>query len=114
MAVSTQIMPGHGNEDGIKHVAMNVLYSLKHLGCLIPPQADAGWIGEADPGPSYLDEGSGCPDNAFTQRNTRIMTWNLMHLAAMLKRAGGLPTEGNQREEASRGEHRTHPNREYR
>ena len=31
-----------GNEDGIKHVAMNVLYSLQHLGCVIPPQADAG------------------------------------------------------------------------
>jgi len=44
-----------GNEDGIKHCAMNVLYSLQHLGYTIPPQADAGWIGEAGPGPSYLD-----------------------------------------------------------
>ena len=40
-----------GNEDGIKHCAMNVLYSLQHLGYAIPPQADAGWIGEAGPGP---------------------------------------------------------------
>ena len=39
-----------GNEDGIKHCAMNVLYSLQHLGYVIPPQADAGWIGEAGPG----------------------------------------------------------------
>ena len=31
-----------GNEDGIKHCAMNVLYSLQHLGYTIPPQADAG------------------------------------------------------------------------
>ena len=44
-----------GNEDGIKHCAMNVLYSLQHLGFTIPPQADAGWIGEAGPGPSYLN-----------------------------------------------------------
>jgi multimeric flavodoxin WrbA len=44
-----------GNEDGVKHCAMNVLYSLQHLGYAIPPQADAGWIGEAGPGPSYLD-----------------------------------------------------------
>ena len=44
-----------GNEDGIKHCAMNMLYSLQHLGYAIPPQADAGWIGEAGPGPSYLD-----------------------------------------------------------
>ena len=36
-----------GNEDGIKHCAMNMLYSLQHLGYAIPPQADAGWIGEA-------------------------------------------------------------------
>ena len=44
-----------GNEDGVKHCAMNVLYSLQHLGFTIPPQADAGWIGEAGPGPSYND-----------------------------------------------------------
>ena len=47
-----------GNEDGIKHVAMNVLYSLQHLGYVVPPQADCGWIGEAGPGPSYADPGS--------------------------------------------------------
>ncbi|TWE21538.1 hypothetical protein FB465_6721 [Kitasatospora atroaurantiaca] len=34
-----------GNEDGAKHCAMNVLYSLQHLGYVIPPQADAGWVG---------------------------------------------------------------------
>jgi hypothetical protein len=40
-------------KDGIKHCAMSLLYSLQHIGYLIPPQADAGWIGEAGPGPSY-------------------------------------------------------------
>jgi multimeric flavodoxin WrbA len=40
------------NEDGVKHCAMNVLYSLQHLGYTIPPQADAGLIGEVGPGPS--------------------------------------------------------------
>ena len=86
-----------GNEDGIKHCAMNVLYSLQHLGYTIPPQADAGWIGEAGPGPSYLDEGSGGPQNDFTNRNTTFMTWNLLHTARMLKDAGGIPAYGNQR-----------------
>ncbi len=86
-----------GNEDGAKHVAMNVLYSLQHLGYTIPPQADAGWIGEAGPGPSYLDPDSGGPDNDFTNRNTTFMTWNLLHLARMLKDAGGIPAHGNQR-----------------
>ncbi len=85
-----------GNEDGVKHCAMNVLYSLQHIGYVIPPQADAGWIGEAGPGPSYLDEGSGGPENDFTNRNATFMTWNLMHLARMIKRAGGIPAHGNQ------------------
>jgi len=78
----------------VKHCAMNILYSLQHLGYTIPPQADAGWIGPAGPGPSYLDPGSGGPENDFTNRNTTFMTWNLMHLAAMLKRAKAFrPTE---------------------
>ena len=41
-----------GNEDGAKHCAMNILYSLRHLGYVIPPQADAAWLGEAGPGPA--------------------------------------------------------------
>ncbi len=86
-----------GNEDGIKHCAMNVLYSLQHVGFSIPPQADAGWIGEAGPGPSYLDPGSGGPENDFTNRNTTFMTYNLLHLAKQLKDAGGIPAYGNQR-----------------
>ena len=40
-----------GNEDGAKHCAMNILYSLQHLGYVIPPQADAGWLGEASAAP---------------------------------------------------------------
>ena len=86
-----------GNEDGAKHCAMNILYSLQHLGFVIPPQADSGWLGEAGPGPSYLDAGSGGPDNDFTNRNTTFLTWNLMHMARMLKDAGGIPAHGNQR-----------------
>ncbi|MEM7024496.1 MAG: NAD(P)H-dependent oxidoreductase [Pseudomonadota bacterium] len=86
-----------GNEDGAKHCAMNILYSLQHLGYVIPPQADAAWLGEAGPGPSYLDPGSGGPENDFTNRNTTFMTWNLLHLARMIKDAGGMPAHGNQR-----------------
>lgn len=92
-----------GNEDGAKHCAMNILYSLQHLGCVIPPQADAAWLGEAGPGPSYLDEGSGGPSNDFTNRNITFMTWNLMHMARLLKDAGGVPAHGNQRSEWEAG-----------
>lgn len=103
-----------GNEDGIKHCSMGVLYSLQHLGFVIPPQADAGWIGEAGPGPSYLDPKSGGPENDFTQRNTTFMTWNLLHMARMIKDAGGIPAHGNQRSEWSAGCRFDHPNPEHR
>lgn len=103
-----------GNEDGVKHCAMNILYSLQHLGYAIPPQADAGWIGEAGPGPSYLDPGSGGPENDFTNRNTTFMSWNLMHLAALLKRAGGMPAHGNQRSLWDAGCRFDFPNPEHR
>jgi len=103
-----------GNEDGVKHCSMNVLYSLQHLGYTIPPQADAGWIGEAGPGPSYLDSGSGGPENDFTNRNTTFMTWNLLHLARMLRDRGGIPAHGNQRSEWDAGCRPDFPNPEYR
>ena len=86
-----------GNEDGAKHCSMNILYSLQHLGYTIPPQADSAWLGEAGPGPSYLDPGSGGPENDFTNRNTAFLTWNILHMARMLKDAGGIPAHGNQR-----------------
>ena len=105
-----------GNEDGIKHAAMSTLYSLGHLGYTIPPQADCGWIGEAGPGPSYGDEsedgGRVGFDNDFTQRNTTIMTWNLLHLARML--ADGIPNEGNDREAWKAGSRFDFENPEYR
>ncbi len=103
-----------GNEDGIKHCAMNILYSLQHLGCVVPPQADAGWIGEAGPGPSYLDEGSGGPENDFTNRNTTFMTWNLLHSARLLKSSGGFPAHGNQRSSWDAGCRFDFPNPEHR
>lgn len=103
-----------GNEDGIKHCAMNILYSLQHLGYVVPPQADAGWIGEAGPGPSYGDDDRVGLDNDFTRRNTTFMAWNLMHMAAMLKAAGGFPTTGNEPDKWQAGMRFDHPKPEYR
>jgi len=103
-----------GNEDGLKHCAMNILYSLQHIGYTIPPQADAGWIGEVGPGPSYLDKNSGGPENDFTNRNITFMTYNLMHTAKMLKERGGMPAYGNQAAEWKRGDHFGYENPEYR
>lgn len=89
-----------GNEDGIKHCSAGILFSLQHIGYVIPPQADAGWIGEAGPGPSYGDESEDGPpvgyDNKYTKRTTEFMAWNLLHTARMLKESGGIPAHGNQ------------------
>jgi len=74
-----------GNEDGVKHCAMDILYAMQHIGFSIPPQADCGWLGAVGPGPSYMDKGSGGPESDFTNRNTTFMTWNLMHMARLLK-----------------------------
>lgn len=105
-----------GNEDGIKHVAMTTGFALSHLGYTIPPQSDCGWIGEAGPGPSYgdaKDDGSRVGfDNEFTQRNATIMTWNLMHLALMLK--DGIPNHGNDREAWKAGCRFDYENPDYR
>ena len=101
-----------GDEDGAKHCAMNVIYSLQHLGYVIPPQADAGRVGPARavlPG-----RGLRGPENDFTNRNTTFMTWNLMHLARMLKRSGGVPGYGNQRSEWNAGARFDFANPEYR
>lgn len=103
-----------GNEDGLKHCSMSILYSLQHIGYVIPPQADAGWIGEVGPGPSYLDEGSGGPENDFTNRNTTFMTYNLMHMAAMLRSAGGIPPMGNRRDQWDAGCRPDNDNPEHR
>lgn len=89
-----------GNEDGVKSVAMETLYALQHIGYTVPPQADCGWLGEIGPGPSYGDvvEGAAAPagyDSEFTNKNTTFMTWNLMHMARLLRDSGGIPAIGN-------------------
>lgn len=93
-----------GNEDGVKHVSMGLLYSLQHLGYTIPPQADCGWLGEIGPGPSYLDEGSDARNSNFTNKNTTFMTYNLLHLAKMLKANNGYSNYGNDRSAWKDGE----------
>ena len=111
-----------GNEDGIKHCAMGILYALQHIGYSIPPQADAGWIGEVGPGPSYGDtEWKGKEitppvgkDSDFTNRNTTFMTYNLLHLASALKAQDGYPNYGNSRKEWDNGERWEFENPEYR
>lgn len=111
-----------GNEDRIKHCAMGILYALQHVGYSIPPQADCGWIGKVGPGPSYgdkewKDEKLDVPvgfDSDFTNRNTTFMTYNLLHLALLLKQNDGYPKYGNSRKDWDKGERWNFENPEYR
>ncbi len=83
------------DEDGVKAASRDILFPLQHLGYTIPAAAETGWIGEIGPGPSYLDEGSGGPENEFTTATLTAMSWNLLHLARLLKDAGGYAAVGN-------------------
>lgn len=108
-----------GNEDGVKAVARDVLYALQHIGYVIPPAADCGWIGEIGPGPSYGDdvEGQAAPagyESEFTNKNCTIMAWNLMHTARLLRDNGGFPTTGNVADEWSHVTNAADQNPEYR
>ena len=81
-----------GNEDGAHDCASNTLFNLSHLGCTIPPNADSYWLGNAGPGPSYIEaEGWNHP---YTQKTTNWMAHNVVHLARMLKEHP-IPPEGN-------------------
>lgn len=80
-----------GNEDGAKHSAASILYSLSHIGFVIPPNVDAYWVGEAGPGPSYIEAGKA---NEFTKAAIERLAYNTYHLAGMLKNTP-IPAEGN-------------------
>jgi multimeric flavodoxin WrbA len=81
-----------GNEDGAHDAAATTLFNLSHLGCTIPPNADTYWLGDAGPGPSFI-EADGW-SSAYTQKTTSWMSHNVVHLARMLKEHP-IPPEGN-------------------
>ncbi len=80
-----------GNEDGAKHASASILYGLSHIGFVIPPNVDAYWVGEAGPGPSYMDAGK---NNDFSKAAIQRLAYNTFHFAGMLKN-NPIPNEGN-------------------
>ena len=72
-----------GNEDGAHDAAANTLFNFSHLGCTIPPNADCYWVGDAGPGPSYIDAGG--DKHMYTNKTARYMTNNLAFFAKLLK-----------------------------
>lgn len=84
-----------GNEDGAHAAAETTLFNLSHLGCTIPPNADTYWVGDAGPGPSYIEAGG--QDHDYTRRTARWMAHNTVYLARLLHRHP-IPAEGNTRD----------------
>jgi len=72
-----------GNEDGAHNVAANTLFNLTHLGCTVPPNVDTYWVGDAGPGPSYMDAGG--ERHLYTNRTCRYMVYNTIYMAKLLK-----------------------------
>jgi len=72
-----------GNEDGAKKICADVLFSLNHSGCSLPPNSMAYWVGTAGPGPSYIEAGG--EEHFFTNKNVRGIVANTINLAQLLK-----------------------------
>lgn len=81
-----------GNEDGAHDCAATTLFNLTHLGCTVPPNADTYWVGEAGPGPSFIEAGGA--SHPYTLKTAGWMAHNVVHLARMLKE-NPIPAEGN-------------------
>ena len=81
-----------GNEDGAHDAAGTTLFNLSHLGCTIPPNADTYWVGDAGPGPSFIEADGWA--SAYTRKTAGWMAHNVVHVARMLK-TNPIPPEGN-------------------
>jgi multimeric flavodoxin WrbA len=71
-----------GNEDGAHDVAANTLFNLTHLGCVIAPNSDCYWVGDAGPGPSYIEAHG--DRHLYTNRTARYLAHNTVAMARIL------------------------------
>ena len=81
-----------GNEDGAHASAETTVFNLTHLGFTIPPNADTYWVGDAGPGPSFIEAGGA--EHPYTLKTAGWMAHNVVHMARILK-ANPIPPEGN-------------------
>ena len=81
-----------GNEAGAHACAETTLFYLTHLGFAIPPNADTYWVGDAGPGPSFLEANG--QNHPYTQKTSTWMAHNVVHLARILKQ-NPIPPDGN-------------------
>jgi multimeric flavodoxin WrbA len=81
-----------GNEDGAHACAETTLFNLSHLGLTIPPNADTYWVGDAGPGPSFIEAGG--QEHPYTLKTAGWMAHNVVHMARILAEHP-IPPEGN-------------------
>lgn len=72
-----------GNEDGAHNVAAHTLFNLTHLGATIAPNSDSYWVGDAGPGPSYIEIGQ---DHLYTNRTIMYLVHNTVYMADLLSK----------------------------
>jgi multimeric flavodoxin WrbA len=82
-----------GNEDGAHNAAGTTLFNLTHLGCTVPPNADCYWVGDAGPGPSYIQAHG--DKHLYTNKTAYYMAYNLHYFATLLKK-NPIPTNLNE------------------
>ena len=72
-----------GNEDGAKKAISSMVFDLSEHGFSVPVNGFCYYVGEAGPGPSYIEaEGN---KHEFTNNMLLLMANNLVHLARTLK-----------------------------
>lgn len=72
-----------GNEDGAKKAISSLVFDLSEHGFTIPVNGFTYYVGEAGPGPSYIEaEGN---KHEFTNNMILLMVHNMVHLAKTLK-----------------------------
>lgn len=72
-----------GNEDGAHDAAATTLFNLSHLGCTIPPNSDCYWVGDAGPGPSFIEAGG--DKHMYTNKTARFLAHNTVHAAKLMR-----------------------------
>ena len=72
-----------GNEDGAHDAAATTLFNMSHLGCTVPPNCDTYWVGDAGPGPSFIEAGG--ERHMYTNKTARFLAHNTVYFARLLK-----------------------------
>lgn len=70
-----------GNEDGAKHAIASLFFGLSYIGFTVAPESCAYWLGEAGPGPSFIEANG--EQHEFTKGQVKKMSHNLYSFARM-------------------------------